>query len=144
MKKISKELVNYILFGILTTLVNVVSFCLLKLLFGDENYLWVNVLSWLITVIFAYIANKLWVFNSKNWELNVVKKEAAAFFLARLLSLGIEEAGLYFFVDILSFGEWDMNFLNLELSGLIIAKLIIQVIVIISNYVFSKFLIFKK
>ena len=144
MKKISKELANYVVFGILTTLVNLISFCLLKLLFGDENYLWVNVLSWLIAVIFAYITNKLWVFGSKNWELGIVKREAAAFFFARLLSLGIEEAGLYFFVDVLDFGEWNINFLALNFTGLIISKLIIQIIVIISNYIFSKFLIFKR
>lgn len=144
MKKNSKEFINYTFFGILTTLVNLISFWLLKLIFGAQNYLWVNVLSWFLTVIFAYVTNKLWVFESKKWEFAVVKKEASSFFVARLFSLIIEEVGLYFLVDILAFGEWNIKFLKLKLSGLITAKLIIQIIVIVSNYLFSKCFIFKK
>ena len=111
---------------------------------GDERYLVSNVIAWFAAVIFAYITNKLWVFESKSWSIKVLLKEIPSFFAARVLSFLIEEFGLYVFVDLLSFNEISLKILSFEIGGELIAKVILAVIVVILNYVFSKLVIFKK
>ena len=86
-----KEIINYIFFGVLATVVNLVSFKIFDLILGAKLYLITNVISWIITVIFAYVTNKLWVFESKSWKKDVVIKELIGFFGARLFSLGVSE-----------------------------------------------------
>lgn len=139
-----KELIVYVIFGGLTTVVNLVVFTLSGMALGDERYLVSNVIAWFAAVIFAYITNKLWVFESKSWSIKVLLKEIPSFFAARVLSFLIEEFGLYVFVDLLSFNEISLKFLSFEIGGELIAKVILAVIVVILNYVFSKLVIFKK
>ena len=85
-----KEVISYVFFGVLATVVNLVSFKIFNAVLGAHLYLLTNVISWLITVIFAYFTNKLWVFESKSWKAEVVIKELIGFFGARIFSLVFE------------------------------------------------------
>jgi putative flippase GtrA len=90
-----------------------------------------NVLSWILAVVFAYITNKLWVFNSVSTELSVLIKEITAFFGARLFSLGFELVWMNTFITL--FGARYNT----------IYKIGAQVGIVIMNYIFSKLFIFK-
>lgn len=124
-----KELVNYVIFGVLTTLVNYIVYFLCLDLLG-WHYLVVNVLAWIISVLFAYITNRIWVFESKakGWR---ILKEILLFFASRLTSLGAETLLLFLMVDT---AGMDKN----------ISKLIVGVAVIIINYILSKLIVFRK
>lgn len=138
-----KELISYVFFGVLATIVSLVSFKVFNEILGANLYFLSNVISWLITVIFAYFTNKLWVFESKSWKADVVVKELIEFFGARIFSLVVESAGLWLMIDIMHMGKisWDIFVFNLD--GNMIAKIIMQVVVVILNYVFSKLVIFR-
>lgn len=139
-----KEIILYIFFGVLTTIVNFVIYFIMNALLGEDMYLVSNVIAWIGAVAFAYVTNKIWVFESKSRESKTLLREIGEFVSARLLSLGIEEAGLYIFVDLLKFSTFSFSFLRLTITGDVIAKVIMQVIVVTLNYIFSKFIIFKK
>lgn len=139
-----KELIIYVIFGGLTTVVNLVVFTLFGMLLGDEKYLITNAVAWFAAVVFAYITNKIWVFESKSWSGKVLLKEIPSFFAARVFSFVLEEAGLFLFVDILSFNEISIKILSFEIGGELIAKVILAVVVVVVNYVLSKLVIFKK
>lgn len=141
-----KEIISYVFFGVLATVVNLVSFKLFDAILGADLYLFTNVISWVITVIFAYFTNKLWVFESKSWKPSVVMREMVSFFGARLFSLGVEEAGLWLMLDdkVLDMGGLTIDIFDIVIDGNMIAKIIMQVVVVILNYVFSKLIIFKK
>lgn len=139
-----KELISYVFFGVLATIVSILSFKLFDVLLGPELYLLSNVISWIITVIFAYFTNKIWVFESKSWKANVLVKEIVSFFGARVFSLVVEEAGLWLMIDQMDMGGISWDILTFSISGNMIAKIIMQVVVVILNYVFSKLIIFKK
>lgn len=139
-----KELIIYVIFGGLTTVVNIVVFTLSGMILGKERYLISNVVAWFAAVIFAYITNKLWVFESKSWDIKVLLKEVPSFFTARVLSFVIEEAGLFIFVDLLSFKDISLKILSFEIGGELIAKAVLAVIVVVLNYIFSKLVVFKK
>lgn len=139
-----KELIIYVLFGGLTTVVNLAFFALFTRLLGNERYLITNVIAWFAAVSFSFVTNKIWVFESKSWNLRILTKEVFSFFAARVLTLGIEEAGLYFFVDILSFSEISFKLFSFEIGGELIAKGLIAVVVVVINYIISKLVIFKK
>lgn len=139
-----KELISYVFFGVLATIVSILSFKLFDVLLGPQLYLLSNVISWIITVIFAYFTNKIWVFESKSWKANVLVKEIVSFFGARVFSLIVEEAGLWLMIDQMDMGGISWDILAFSISGNMIAKIIMQVVVVILNYVFSKLIIFKK
>ena len=143
-KLVNKETVTYVIFGVLTTLVNLVVFKGCDVLFKGEHYLVSNSVAWIAAVAFAYVTNKLFVFESKSWRFDVIKKEIPSFLGARIASYFIEQAGLWFFVEILHFDEKVFDFIIVRLSGKITAKLIIGVVVVVINYVLSKFMIFAK
>lgn len=143
-KLVNRETVTYVIFGVLTTLVNLVVFKGCDVLFKGEHYLLSNSVAWVAAVAFAYVTNKLFVFESKSWRFDVIKKEIPSFLGARIASYFIEQAGLWFFVEILSFDEKVFDFIVVKLSGKITAKLIIGVVVVVINYVLSKFMIFAK
>ena len=139
-----KEIIIYVIFGGMTTVVNLSVFAAFSKLLGDEKYLLTNVIAWFAAVVFSYVTNKLWVFESKSWELKVVSKEVSSFFAARIITLGIEEAGLFVLVDLCSMSEVSLNLIFFELSGEFISKGIIAVVVVVVNYILSKLVIFKK
>ena len=137
-----EEVILYVVFGGLTTLVNFVSFWVFNKILGEKFYLVSNVIAWFISVVFAYVTNKLWVFESKSWAFKILLKEVPEFFAARLFSLGVEEGGLWLFVDIFGFDRYSFTVFNFEVTGKLIAKVLLAVIVVILNYFFSKFIIF--
>lgn len=138
-----KELISYIFFGVLTTVVSLASFKIFDLLFGENLYLISNAVSWLTAVIFAYFTNKLWVFESKVWKADVVIKELIGFFGARIFSLAVEEAGMWLMIDVCNMGAVSYEIFGYNLNGNMMAKIIMQVVVVVLNYVFSKLIIFK-
>ena len=141
---LNKETILYLVFGVLTTVVGFVTLKLFDMLLGKELYLISNSLSWLLCVAFAFVTNKLFVFESRSWSKDILKKEVPSFFSARIASYFIEQGGLWLMMDILLFKDKIFDFVFFRLSGLMTAKLIVGVIVVVFNYVLSKALIFKK
>lgn len=139
-----KEVINYLIFGALTTIVSLGSFEISDRILGQKLYLVSNVISWILAVLFAYFTNKLWVFESKSWEKSIVIKEMAGFFGARLFSLGTESLGLWILITLLNVGALHFDVFSFTISGNMIAKLVMQIVVLVLNYVFSKFMIFAK
>ena len=126
-----KEVVMYLIFGVLTTIVSLVSYYLLTItIFNPDNAILLqvaNVLSWIISVLFAYITNRKFVFESKN---NNILKEVSSFFGSRLITLLFDMLIMFVGVTLLKGND---KFI----------KVISQVIVIVSNYIFSKLFVFK-
>lgn len=139
-----KEMILYIFFGAVTTLVNLVVFKLCCWLFGAQLYLIWNVIAWAAAVLTAFFTNKLWVFESKSFAPDVLRRELPAFVGARVFSLLIEEAGLFLTVDLLGFGAWSFELPFIIVDGHDICKVFLQVVVLVLNYIFSKLVIFKK
>lgn len=139
-----KEIISYLFFGLLTTLVSILTYQLFSLVFGEEVYLINNILSWIIAVCFAFFTNKLWVFSSKDWDKKILKKEAYSFFLARVFSLILEEIGLFVLIDLLMLKTFELQISGVLLTGVLLSKVIMQVVVVLTNYFLSKFVIFKK
>lgn len=139
-----KELILYIIFGGLTTLVNLVTFWLFELILGTELYLVSNLIAWVVAALFAFVVNKLFVFESKSWHPRLILREGLEFFGARVFSFGVEEGGLLLFMKVLGFDSFSFRLFHFIITGAFIAKLILAVAVIILNYFFSKFIIFKK
>ena len=131
-----KEIILYLIFGVLTTIVSLSSkYILLFILLDAKDPVQLQisiVISWLIAVLFAYFTNRIFVFNSKNKN---KLKEFISFIIARISTLFLEMLIMWFFVTLLK--------LNTDLY-VIIFTVISQVVVIIANYVFSKLFIFKK
>lgn len=139
-----KELITYGVFGVATTVVNFITFKLFNVILGEEYYLLSNVIAWVVSVFFAYFTNKLWVFESKSMKADVVMKELLSFFAARGFSFIIEELGLYLLVDVAKLSDYSLNLVYFDLSGTMIAKVLISVVVVVLNYFFSKMFIFRK
>jgi len=144
-KILNKETILYLVFGVLTTVVNLVSFKLLNVVLGKDLYLVSNVIAWFVSVVFAFVVNKLFVFESKSWEIKSTLKEIVKFFSARVFSLVVEEIGLLLLVDVAGLKYFTLDWIkSFPISGEMIAKIILAVIVVIMNYFFSKFFIFGK
>lgn len=129
-KVINRETILYIVFGIATTLINFSVFAVLNkafLLPWKES----NIAAWIVAVIFAFFTNKYYVFSSKSTEKKKLIWEFSTFISARLLSLLVEYIGLFIMIDMCHIEE-------------LISKVVINVIVIIVNYIFSKFITFRK
>lgn len=124
----NKEIIKYLIFGILTTLVNILCFYILDKLNVDIYIN--NTISWIVSVIFAFITNKLYVFESKSLDIKTIFKEGTSFLGARIFSYFVDMGTIYLLYD------------GLRINKLI-SKIVSNIIVIIINYVFSKF-IFKK
>ncbi len=139
-----KELILYVFFGALTTLVNFAAFKFFNVVLGEERYLVSNVIAWFVSVVFAYITNKLFVFESRTWQPKEIGKEIFSFFTARVFSFVIEEIGLYVLVDLLTFDRYRIDIFGFVLGGKMVSKIILAVIVVILNYFFSKLVVFRK
>lgn len=137
-KVVSKEVFTYLLFGVLTTAVNL---AVLALCNKFIDIMVSNIIAWVAAVIFAYVTNKLFVFESKSWKFDVIAKEIPSFAGARVLTLGIEELGLLVMIKWL---HLDVPLTIGPVGGELVIKGILAVIVVLLNYVFSKLIIFKK
>ncbi len=140
MKKIKElyfkyeEIINYLIFGVLTTVVSVITYYIFaNFLFQEKNDITVqisNVLSWICAVIFAYTTNRKFVFKSKSTGKDKLK-EIFNFFIARVSSLVIDMAMMFVLFSVMHIDDT-------------ISKIIVQFVVVIVNYVFSKLFVFKK
>ena len=125
-----EEGINYLIFGFLAFVLNYI----LYFLFADAmqmHYMAATVLSWVLTVVFAYWTNRTFVFKSQNKDTGSVVKEFVSFIGARIATEVLELVLMYVMVDMLSINDK-------------ISKLVCQVLVILANYVLSKIWIFKK
>lgn len=137
-----REGILYIVFGILTTLVNFLLFFLFERLLGEQLYLVSNLIAWAGAVIFAFVVNKLFVFASRSFAARVLLREATEFVLARIFSLVVEELGLILLIELCHLPSLSLP-LDVVLSGEFLAKAILAVVVLLMNYFFSKLVIFK-
>lgn len=131
-----REIINYLIFGVLTTIVALfVKFILLFTILEASNGFQLQVavvLSWISAVLFAYFTNRKYVFESNNKN---KLREFVNFIIARLVTLFLDMFIMWFFVTLLK--------LNTDLYVLIFT-LVSQVLVVIGNYIFSKLFVFKK
>ncbi len=131
-----EEVVNYLIVGGLTTLVNLVSkWLLLFTILDAENPIQLQIailISWVCAVSFAYVTNRIYVFKSKNKN---IFKEIVQFFASRIVTLVIEMGIMWFFVTLLR--------LNTK-TWVMIFTIMAQILIMILNYVFSKIFVFKK
>ncbi|MBQ7606602.1 MAG: GtrA family protein [Desulfovibrionaceae bacterium] len=125
----TKEVSLYIFFGVLTTAINYIVYVFAILLLSLPC-LTANTIAWIVAVIFAFITNKHYVFASKSRDAPRVLKELGEFVAARLLSVLVETAILFLFVLQLGWNEF-------------LVKLVANAIVIILNYLASKWIIFR-
>ena len=123
----NKEVVLYIIFGVLTTLVNIMSYLFFAKICGI-NILISNIMAWFFSILFAYVTNRILVFESKNKK---ILYEFALFIGGRGLSGILDSLLFYVLVVLLMFND-------------IVSKIFINIIVIIINYVLSKKIIFKE
>jgi putative flippase GtrA len=127
-----KEIVNYLIVGVLTTIVGLgVYYGLVFTILDPKNPIQLqaaNIISWIAAVTFAYITNRRFVFESKSEN---VLNEAVRFYLARVGTLLMDMGIMFLLVTVLGANDK-------------IAKIVGQVVVTIANYVFSKLFVFKK
>lgn len=129
MLKKYEEIIKYIIVGGFTTFVSLLSYYLLTLILKPNNpvYLQIaNVLSWILAVTFAYFANRIIVFKSNNKKI----KEASKFYLSRISTLLIDMFIMFLLVTLLGINDK-------------ISKILVQFIVLVLNYILSKFLVFN-
>lgn len=126
------EVIMYLIFGVLTTLVSLLSYFILTSTILDSSVNLemqiANIISWILSVTFAYFTNRSLVFNSKNKN---KLKEAVSFYGSRVVTLVMEIVIMFIGVTLLHFNDK-------------LVKILAQVIVIVSNYIISKLVVFKK
>ncbi len=131
-----KEPILYLVFGVATTVVNFAVYTLLVKGIALEMTL-SNTLAWLCAVLFAFVTNKWFVFESKRWHTGVLWREFVPFFGARVLS-GVIEIGAPTVLYNLGF-----TFDLFGVKGLGV-KAVVSIVIILLNYIFSKWIVFKK
>lgn len=143
-KFVNRETITYIIFGVLTTLINYfVAFLVMHFCTNISYEVRVNVstiTAWWVAVIFAYVTNKIFVFQSKTRDFASIAKELGAFLAARLFSFGFEIVYMNITVNLLKipFGTSALSDWNFYIN-----KMVAQVVIVILNYIFSKLFIFK-
>ncbi len=129
-----KEIINYIIVGGLTTVVSIASFYIVRLFILTNNsqlHIQIStIISWILAVLFAFFANKKYVFESKIQGKGKLI-EMIKFFLSRLTTLGIEMISMWLLTSPLHINDK-------------ISKILVQFIIMILNYIFSKIFVFKK
>ena len=124
-----KSFIAYVVFGLFTTVVNIVTYRVCYYYLGIGNTL-SNIAAWILAVTFAYLTNKVWVFGSKSWRWSVLKREVPVFISCRLATGILDLVTMFICVDVM---QWHA----------MLMKIISNVFVIVLNYVFSKLLIFQ-
>lgn len=124
------DLITYLFFGVLTTVVNYLVYLPVYNLLGLSAAV-SNAIAWVVAVAFAFLTNKPFVFKSNDWSKETVVPELTKFVSCRVASGAMETAILFLAVDLLG---WNGN----------LWKLVTQVLVVILNYIFSKLIVFKK
>lgn len=123
-----KELFLYLVFGGLTTLINIIVYALLESGLGVD-YRWATTVAWVAAVVFAFITNKLFVFGSKDTSARTSTREFVLFIFFRILSYGVDLGTMILLIDVMS-------------QDSLVSKIVANVFVVIFNYFASKYLIF--
>jgi putative flippase GtrA len=123
------EIIMYLLFGVLTTVINILCYVFLREYLHIE-YILSTTIAWLISVIFAFLTNKKYVFKSNFTELNTVIQEFFSFTFFRVLSLGMDIGIMVVLVEIIKVDDF-------------IAKIAANIVVVIMNYIVSKYVVFR-
>lgn len=121
-----KEIINYLIFGVLTTLVNIVVYYI----FSDclhVQYMISNFFAWFLSVLFAYVTNRKYVFESKSES---IVSEMIKFFGSRITTGVLDMFFMWLLISILCF------------NGMI-SKILVNVLVVVANYILSKLVVFK-
>jgi len=166
-----REIVRYLIFGLLTTVVALTSYQLMEWLLmpglGEKSYLLSNLISWVAAVSFAYVTNKLFVFGHKSWAPRVVAREASSFAAARLATLGLDQGLCFLFfaplrplfsAPMARLTEWlatRAGALGLPFPALtpslpeslyrvLVKYILIQILIIVANYALSRMLVFRE
>ena len=143
-----REIISYLFWGVLTTVESWVSYSLFALLFKSDAKIILfglsvsltvgaaNILSWIFAVLFAFVTNKIFVFSSRSWKSSVLWPELWKFVSARLVT-GI--------IEIIAVPLLEGLGLDQQIFGIegIFAKIIVSIIVVVLNYVFSKLFVFR-
>jgi putative cell wall teichoic acid glycosylation protein gtcA len=125
-----EEIVNYIVVGGMTTIISILSYYLFRIILSSNTNLNVQIstiLSWIVAVTFAYFANRIFVFKSNNSR----KTEAVKFVTSRIMSLLIEMLVMFILTSVVKINDK-------------VAKVLVQFIIVILNYLFSKIFVFKR
>ena len=125
-----EEIINYIVVGGVTTIISILSYYLFRIILSSNTNLNVQIstiLSWIVAVTFAYFANRIFVFKSNNSK----KTEAVKFVTSRIMSLLIEMLVMFILTSVVKINDK-------------VAKVLVQFIIVILNYLFSKIFVFKK
>ena len=126
-----REIINYLIVGVLTTIVALAVYYIATATFLDPQdpleLQAANILSWLIAVNFAYVMNRRYVFESRDPH---ILRELLSFYAARLVTLGMDMGVMFLMVTVAGINDR-------------FSKLVAQVVVTVSNYVFSKLLVFR-
>lgn len=125
-----RETILYLLFGGIAFVINVVVFMALDIKAGLDELV-ANVIAWVLCVIFQFCTNKLIVFRKKDEDVGALAKSAAAFVLSCLFTLGLEELIIWIFITKLAYNSF-------------IVKIAAQAVVIITNYILRKWIVFRK
>jgi len=128
--KKNREVIAYLFFGVLTTIVNFVAYYMATK-YLNMHYLVATAFSWVTAVLFAYVTNRIWVFRSKRRGFIGIAREFLLFIAGRVISGLVEILLMFILVDML---------LTIDL----VAKAICSVVIVVLNYVFSKLIIFKR
>ena len=123
-----RELVSYVFWGGMTTVVNYAVYFLLRQ--AGVHYAAANVAAWAASVLFAYFVNKIFVFRSRDWGWRVALRELWQMVAARVFSGALEQGLLMLFVELLHCPDGPV-------------KIVANVVVVVVNYVLSKWIIFK-
>ena len=125
-----EEIINYIVVGGVTTIISILSYYLFRIILSSNTNLNVQictVFSWIVAVTFAYFANRIFVFKSNSSK----KTEAVKFVTSRIMSLLIEMLVMFILTSVVKINDK-------------VAKVLVQFIIVILNYLFSKIFVFKK
>ena len=129
----NEQIIRYLIAGVATTFISLTSYYLLTMVFDPTKPIQLqiaNIISWILSVLFAFVTNKKYVFKSKG-KGKEKTIEMIKFYLSRLTTLFIDMATMWLLTALVNIDDK-------------IAKLIVQVILVVLNYVFSKLFVFKK
>lgn len=124
------DVIAYLFFGVCTTVVNIAFYWLMAYPFKFPT-IFSTVVAWIVSVLFAYVTNRKWVFHSSANGAKEIIKEIGSFFSCRLATGFVDLGCMWIFVDILNFND-------------VVIKILSNVLVIILNYIASKLFIFRK
>jgi len=152
-----REIIMYIIFGVLTTVISLATYFVILLvarnIFGlsenDSSYniarAIAQIMQWITGVTFAFFTNKKWVFCNEDKDRNSMIKQMSTFAASRLLTFGLDTLIVFLTIFILTKTDYsDFKFIGTNVTKDVIAKTLSSIFVIISNYILSKLIVFRK